>query len=904
MFDFYTIYVGTGRLTIRMVRQPQMKRHGHLLVIRILINAKSIGYDRQSRMFRSKHPQTRRREAAYIVGPYRVLPMRAIKSMILLLVFCRSSARLFGQGKPLPQPPKDSISIKVDSLKAVIIFAPVRPHLKGDTLEYNTANFQMRPNDMVESLLRRLPGLQIDGNGQISYNGEKIDHLLVDGEDIFGNDPTVVTRNFDASKIARVQLLDRKSDQTLFSGVDDGTRIKTLNLVMKESAKHGYFGQVEAGANATGNYSGNGALIGVRDKEQLVVLGMASNTGATDITSNAGGTSARIGFISGFTDPLGTSAGVGIPRFEGIGMHYSNAWNGTGDHLTGNYQYSHNYTQPTAITQILQTVPGSVYGQYQKSQSVNEQGQHWGQAIYDAATGTASSVRLFLRAGNSQGQNQYGASNTSSTGDTLVNGSEIGIRDHLDEWFYGADAAWRLQIGQSPKRIFSVSASLVTSDEQTNGYLYSLNRFYQPNGMVLHTDTVDQRKTISTRTANWSGSLAYTQPLWKDALLEMRYVLHRVESNPSQTSFNRDGGKYDAVVDSLTSHFQSVATDQNATLTLDGKRGQWNYLLTGSAIVYDYHQQNLLKDSLLRQHNITISPGLLISWKPTPESEVKFNYTTFTLEPDISQLAPTVNNSDPLHITVGNPLLKPGFIQSFKLDFIRIKTWLFNLRLGMNVVDNSISSKTTTDSLGRQVTEPENVSGGSTGVVNLSFGRKLLGVDLALHLSTNYMRTYSYVDAELSRSDVYISAGGFSLQQYLPDKYSFQLNTMFSYLHQLSTINPGAPEHYWTQSHEAKVALFLLPQIEVGSIATYTWQEKTSTFTGATTVFLLNSYIARDFLRNKLTVRFQLNNILNRNAGIVRTNLSNVNTQNTVNVMGRYALFSVIYHFDKKFAHK
>src|SRR6185437_15171618 len=125
----------------------------------------------------------------------------------------------------------------------------------------------------------RLPGLQIAADGTITYNGQKIQRLLVDGEDIFGSDPTMVTRSFDASKISRVQILDRKSDQAIFTGIDDGSRTKTLNLVMKESAKDGYFGRAEAGGNTREYFNLNGALAAFHDKEQFTALGLSSNTG-------------------------------------------------------------------------------------------------------------------------------------------------------------------------------------------------------------------------------------------------------------------------------------------------------------------------------------------------------------------------------------------------------------------------------------------------------------------------------------------------------------------------------------------------------------------------------------------------------------------------------------------------
>jgi hypothetical protein len=148
----------------------------------------------------------------------------AIKPIILFLLIFPGIISARGQLGVAPNNKKDTIPIKVDSLKAAVVTAVMRPRMRGDTLEYNVENMSMQPNAVAEELLRRLPGLQIDINGNITYNGEKIEHLLVDGQDIFGSSPTMVTRNFDASKIALVQILDRKSDDAVFTGIDDGTR--------------------------------------------------------------------------------------------------------------------------------------------------------------------------------------------------------------------------------------------------------------------------------------------------------------------------------------------------------------------------------------------------------------------------------------------------------------------------------------------------------------------------------------------------------------------------------------------------------------------------------------------------------------------------------------------------------
>jgi Outer membrane protein beta-barrel family len=823
-----------------------------------------------------------------------------VKPIILFFLLSLGVNFVHGQGKTLPKISKDTLPIKVDSLKAVIVTAALRPHMKGDTLEYNVEDLAMQPNAVVEELLRRLPGLQIDINGNITYNGEKIDHLLVDGQDIFGSDPTMVTRNFDASKISLVQILDRKSDDAVFTGIDDGARTKTLNLVLKESAKNGYFGKVEAGSNTDQYYNANGALAAFRNKEQFAAIGMMANTGVLGASTDGAG----VGYLYGISDPLGASAGMGIPTFSAAAMHYANTWNGAYDHVEGNYQYSHYFSQPVTSAQSFQTEPDSVYGQSQQVQSVNHRDQHWLDTKYEWVPDANSGFRFNFRGSNTQEQNEFSATGISRFNDTIVNGSLRTIQDEMSRKRADGSIAWKTKIGHQAGRIFSVITELAKLNETTNGYLNSIDRFYEPNGILQSVDTINQRKQIISHALAVNGSVNLTQPLWKGAILGMSYGLALNTDQPLQATYDRGDGSYKEMIDSLSSSLRTRTLNQYITLNLQGKTAHFTYTLGNDWLGYSYHQQELIADSAMHLHYSNLVPKVLLNYTPHQGMNIGFQYTAATQEPTISQLAPIENNNNPLYITLGNPDLKPGFNQSFKLNFHRFSSWQMNLGMNMTLVSNSISTKTTTDSLGRQISQPVNVDGGRAGGINFFIGRKILGFDAGFHAVGTYSRTVNYINADLSQNNSYTGGGGISLNKYVADQYNLQINTNFSYFDQVSSINTAAPVHYWTQSHSGALTIWLIPHLEIGTNATSTWQEKTSSFATSTSVLLWNSYVSRNFLHHKLVVKAQFNNMLNQNSGISRTNSANVNTETSTNILGRYWMLSAIYHFDQKFKRK
>jgi outer membrane receptor protein involved in Fe transport len=788
-------------------------------------------------------------------------------------------------------------------LKAVIVTATFRPRMKGDTLEYNTSAIRLRANANVEELLGRLPGLRIDNEGNITYNGEKIQRLLVDGEDIFGNNPTLVTRNFDASKIARIQVLDRKSDRVLLTGVDDGVRTKTLNLVMKESEKDGYFGKVETGGNVNGYYNSAGALAAFKNKEQFTALGLAANTGILGFTNNSGGTSNGVNSQDIAVDPLGATAGNGIPQFAGGALHYANAWNGAEDHFTGNYQYSHYHTEPITTIQTLQLDPGRVYSQMQLNRSINQKDQHWAVGAYDWAPSKAGAFRFSFHVSNATGQNEFYSAGSSTANDTLVNASQRRIQDKLTQQNFGGEVFWRTAF-HLPGRTFAVSLSINKADNSAEGYLYSVNSFFQSFGALESRDTTDQRKQISNRPLTLSGGLSYTEPLWKGALLGASYGVSVIDDHSLQATFSRGDGKYSEMVDSLSNYLGMQTVTQRGFLNLQGNMRQLIYTLGLDWIAYGYRQRDLLADSALRQHNNTWAPRMMINFTPNAATNFRFLYTATTQPPAPGQLESVKNNTDPLHLTVGNPGLRPAFTQNFHLNIRRLKTWIINLGLDFNLTNNSISSRTIIDTLGRQITQPVNVDGGRMAGINLGLNRTVLGFDAGFRAFGNYSRTVNYVNVDLSRNNTYITGGGISLNRNVPEKYLLQLSTNFTYFHQMSSVNATAPVHYWTQNHSGALTIFLFHICEIKTTAVYNQQQHSNAFEGSAAVFLLNASVSRNFLQHRLVINAQWNNILDRNLGISRSNVNNTITENSSNILGRYCMLSAIYHFDKKFKQK
>jgi len=196
---------------------------------------------------------------------------------------------------------------------------------------------------------------------------------------------------------------------------------------------------------------------------------------------------------------------------------------------------------------------------------------------------------------------------------------------------------------------------------------------------------------------------------------------------------------------------------------------------------------------------------------------------------------------------------------------------------------------------------PMNVDGGRNCELEFILHKKIGGFDAGINTNLSYTRNVNYIGADLNRNDNYSSSEGFRLNRYVADKYSIQLNTGFSYFSTRSSVNTNAPVHYWSQNNSGQVSLLFIRGVEINTNANYSWQQKTSSFDKNTSVLIWNASIGHNFISGKWVAKLLVNNIGNQTAGFIRSNIGNINTESSTNILGRYWLISLAYRFDHKF---
>jgi Outer membrane protein beta-barrel family len=793
-----------------------------------------------------------------------------------------------------------ALTPRADTLQAVIVTPKTIPmHMKGDTLEYNTANVKLKLNATVEELLSRLPGVQVDENGGIIVNGQKVQRLLIDGEDFFGGDPTIVTRNFNADMIAKVQVLDKKSSHAEFTGIDDGQKTKTINLTLKEDSKKGYFSKAEVGADPQGIYDVNALLGSFKGKRQFAALGIVANNGATGFNGAIDDMGSNLDLSGDANDALNASAGGGIPRIVGGAVHYANNWNGNDDHIAGNYQYGGLTTHPYSTSLTEQILPDSIYMQNQASSSMNSQVQHALNADYDWVPDSLSAFRFSIGGMTMQGHNQFSSLGSSSFNDTLVNNSLQNISSQVQSQNFRGSVMWRKHGRRKKGHAFAVIAGVAKQDNSTNGHLYAISNFYQPSGNLLRADTTDQMKLITSPGYVVNGNLNFTEPLWKGAILGFRYDVSFNRNLSLMSTYNRGNGKYQDLVDSLSNHYKADVLMERSTINLEARQRRLSYTIGGDILHYINRQTDLLKDSASHYGYSIFTPRASMFYNPTDKRAYSFDYSGTSNQPSIGQLQPVQNNTNPLHIVLGNPDLHASFSHHFSLNFTQLKPVNLNFGINYDFTTNAISTRTYTDSLGRQVSQAVNVNGSENLGLNISTEKLIRAIALNVNYSFNfsYGQSVNYVNTLLARNDNYNAGADILISKYVADKYNFRIKSNAEYSYFYSSASPGVVTQYWTQNHNAYISVFPLPRLEFNTNCRYVWRQKTSFFDKNNATIFWNAGLSKIVWHNQLTLRWEINNILDQNSGIGRSMSGNTITQNTSNVVGRYWMLTAVYRF-------
>ena len=768
--------------------------------------------------------------------------------------------------------------------------------VNGDTLEFNAEGFKTKPNAVVEDMLKKMPGVQVDKDGTIRVNGKKINQVLVNGKDFFNGDPKMAARNLAADAIDKVQVFDKLSDQAAFTGMDDGNAEKTINLKLKKNKTNTAFGKASIAAGTDGRYDRQFNINKFDGNRQLSAIGMSNNTNrqgfsimdmlnftgqARKMMSGGGG---RMIINTDNNDEFGLPV-AGLNNNRGIntttagGFNYNDTWKRNTE-VNASYLYNNlsiNNEQQLNRQNIL---PGNNFTTTQNNSSNNKTIGNRLNFSVDHRIDSFNSLKLTSLVGY-QETNKSDESSYSSfiPGDKKLNSGTTNTSAKSSGYNTSNNLLFKHKF-QKRGRTLSANLSMQYNESKSNGKQYSISNFFN-NGNVDRVDTLNQHTNINSLTQGYGANINYTEPLSKRSLLELRgfYNFNNGDLDRKTYDYNRQNNKYDAMNKLLSNAFENNYNYGGGGASVRYQQKKYGYSF--GANLQSSILKSHLKDSSfsIRQQSLDLLPIGSLNYSFSKTKTLRLDYNTTTNQPTVSQLQPVQNLNDPLNITQGNPLLKQSYTHNVSLQFFSSNmskqknlfafinyTATKNAIVNSDVLNNGI--RTTTY---QNADDVYNINGN----IDKGFRIKSLKARLDIGANVNYNHSINFIDGDKNKT------GNLSIAPRVQASYAYKellditAEARLSYNEANYSLQPLLNNKYWRQEFNLDATTNLPAGITISSDINY------SAFTGRangynTHVALWNVSISKQIFKSKKgEIKFSAFDLLNQNIGVDRN--ANIN---------------------------
>jgi hypothetical protein len=782
--------------------------------------------------------------------------------------------------------------------------APVT--VKKDTIEFNAGSFKTKINATAEDLIKKLPGVEVDNDGTITAQGEQVQRVMVDGKEFFGQDPKLATRNLPADAVDKVQVYDKKSDQTTFSGIDDGQREKTINLQLKEEKRHASFGNDMAGAGTNDRLTGKASVNRFDKGNQLSFLGMGNNINEqgfsigdfANFTGTGGGAGGGGTGTTGATVSNGRQNGI-VTNYAG-GLNANRSYNNNKTKVNASYFFNRLDQNLITDTHRVNYLDSGNYNFDQHTVAHNVQNNHRANITIDTKIDSVNSIKFNGNVTyNLSSQNQLTRDSTFNIGNTsLKNKIDPQANTNTGNNFNLTSTLLLRHRFKKKGRTISSNLSFAYADNETDGTLQSTNYFFQPNLIQM----TDQTNSQITKSPTYGITTSYTEPLGGRKYLELNYNLS-TDINKTTRSV------YDVLEktlnDSLSTRYNSNYYYSRPGFNLRMNRDKFNLSvgtswqstrLKGFIATKDVHIDRLYQ---------AIQPALHFNYDFTDTKRLRVDYTSNMQEPTIAQLQPVVNNTDPLNLTTGNASLQPAYSHSVRSNFTVFNPnnfMNFFALINANYTANSIVNSQTTTPQFVRITRPVNVKYGESISGNFNIGVPAKVLNSRFNLGPNYAVSRG-INLTNEKENIWNATTIGSTARYnytLGETLIIDLSANLSQQTTKYSFNTQQNQSFFNQVYKAEVNTNFFKNYSFNTEMDYfIYSSKTTDY--HQTIPLWNMSFSRYILKNKAgELKIGVNNLLNQSLSVTQTTSTTYLQQARTNNLGRYFMVTFTYALNKQ----
>lgn len=787
-------------------------------------------------------------------------------------------------------------------LDALVINAEHIPIVnKPDTLEYNAAAFKTRINATVEELLKRLPGIVVGSDGTITAQGETVKQVLVDGKEFFGKDPKMATRNLPAAAVDKVQVLDKKSDNAEFTGIDDGERQKTMNLVLKPEARVGYFGRVQGGigpaphtdADFAGSkadearYSGALNLNRFSPSTQLSLIGNRNNVGSSGFSLEApvlvgrgGGGGGGGGFSE--TMAIGVNANHQFAEQSWLRMSY---YLGTSDNR-GHGDTDEQLLQGESVTANRTESATNLSDNLSHRLNLNAQHQFnkWNRLRFrgDFSAGNNNSDNSSVQETRTlEGAFQNRASSLVSTeGDNLSGDGRLTYSRRFNDAGASLVAeAWA-----------NLSKPTQTSDLRSSTEVFE--------GDSSSTRDLIQSQRRHSRTLTTGQQLSVLEPLGKGAVLKL-YGEHRAISENQHYDVADIRAGVPVPNDLLSRAFDRTYTYLNGGTNLSRNTAALRWVVGLEVQNSDLEGKIINRDESISNGFTNLLPSANLRYQFNQGSNFYVNYRTSTRDPSITELQPFVDNTDPLRTYTGNPDLTPAYQHNLSTSFRRFDQFSFQsiyLHANLGYARNQIVQSRDIDAEGRQSVMPVNMGDSWSARIGGSYGTPIraLGLQVDLDYSLSRSTGSELINQVENNNTTTNHSVGITVRNRSRERLDLMAGAEWNFNSVKYSINDALDRNYLNSNYFANATVYLTEALSVGTNANYQVYDQ-NLFGRRDNPFMLGASVGMQMLDNRAEFTLAGVDLLNQNSGISISSSSSSITRRRSATLGRRIMAQFSY---------
>ena len=831
--------------------------------------------------------------------------------------------------------------------------------IRKDTIEYTASSFKTSDSDMLEELLKKLPGVEVEADGSITANGETISKITIDGKTFFLDDPQLASKNIPAKLIERVKVVEKKSDQAIFTGIDDGEHETVIDLTMKPGMMQGWFGNIMGGGGHDVPGAGSdmndwryqgAAMVGrFTDKSQISIILNGNNTNNRGFNDMAG---SMMQGMRGGGGGMGRGMG-GWGRGNGITTSWMGGLNGAFTLLDDKMDLAGNYLYNGSINDVMEESSKITYLE-DGSRLLNDetgtgrtmtQGHRFGMRLehkFSENTSILFEPQFNFGYGNF---NEFSNFATATERDGVATPTNKGYtsRNGLnDNWRTSGFLLLRQRLGK-PGRTISANIRYSFSDNNMYGFNQSLTTVYDLQTGAGSDDPVNQRYDQNSKSTSLSGRLVYTEPLGAGFFIETNYQYSWNKNTSYKNTFN---SATDALLDGMLQY--DDAGEMLDPIYSNSINNTSQNHRAGASLTY---QKDKVRAQLGAAYNPTItdnvtsghdpyhnvahnwSPQAMLNYEFNDNTNIRFFYWGRSSQPSTNQLLPVPDNSNPLNISLGNPNLNPYFNHSLRGNFGYTNKKTFtsvNARFGAGLVQDAITNAQWYDPSGVQYSIP--VNGPGTGnvdlrvMVNSPFGKSGFSIFSMTYgrynqstsfIGSGALESEKYYDPETATFDYAAFNRDYSDLSASDDFVNNKTQTMsftqrlrLTYRNDFVELTVGGRTRMnkswytmknsqlqatWNNQVDASMNWTIPGGINIISDVDYNW------YNGYTTPqedeIILNAEITKLLFKNKCTLALKAYDILGQSKNLSVSDSANYHIETRNNTLGRYIILSLTYRF-------